>query len=222
MPARWSWASSQLRRDGRCRIRRGPHADDLEIDQIVPVGSPLSETCLAVRFHHLKAALEVLIHPARNVPQRVRRHSSSLSEPTVHVGRLPRTEVLDHHEEHRTPIHQQPDTAYEPICNQLPYPITSSPNYPIQLSLPRMVLPLFVRLDLRAIEVHLAQIARAVADGLIAEVRRLRIAALSAGGYGSRLHLIAELDDRDEAVAAGAVHFLRPFVGACAERRQRQ
>src|SRR5260370_24563603 len=84
-----------------------------------------------------------------------------------------------------------------------------------------MVLPLEVRLDLRAIEVHLAQVARAVARRLIADVRRLGIATLPARCHRSCLHLIAELDDGDEAVAGGSVHLLRRFVGARPERRER-
>ena len=47
------------------------------------------------------------------------------------------------------------------------------------------------------------------------------IAALAAGGDRLGPHLIAELDDRDEAVAARAVHLLRAWIGARAERRQR-
>src|SRR5438093_2611122 len=44
-----------------------------------------------------------------------------------------------------------------------------------------MVLALDVTLQLRAIEVHISQIASAVPRGLIVEVRRRRIAALAAG-----------------------------------------
>ena len=48
-------------------------------------------------------------------------------------------------------------------------------------SFPRVVLALGVSLQLGAIEVHVAQVARRVALGLIVEVRRFRIAALAAG-----------------------------------------
>ena len=84
-----------------------------------------------------------------------------------------------------------------------------------------MVRALGVALELSRIEVHVAQIAGAVALGLIVEMRRRRIAALAAGGDRLRPHPVAELDDRDEAVAAGAVHLLRARVGARAERGER-
>src|SRR5689334_124441 len=48
-----------------------------------------------------------------------------------------------------------------------------------------------------------------------------RIAALAARRDRSRLHLVAEFDDRQEAVAARAVDFLRSVVGLCAEARER-
>src|SRR5204863_6964258 len=83
--------------------------------------------------------------------------------------------------------------------------------------LPRMILPLDVPFQLRAVEVHVPQIARAVSRGLIVEVGRLGIAALAAGRYGPGLHAVAELDHRHEAVSAGAVHLFGPFVGARAE-----
>src|SRR5713226_7052999 len=75
--------------------------------------------------------------------------------------------------------------------------------------------------ELGAIEVHVAQITRAVAPGLIVEVRRRGIAALAAGADGLRLHPIAELDDRHEAVAAAAVHLFRARIRARAERGER-
>src|SRR5207247_2253450 len=83
--------------------------------------------------------------------------------------------------------------------------------------LPRMILPLDVPFQLRAVEVHIPQIARAISRGLIVEVWRLGIAALPAGRDGPGLHAIAELDYGHEAVAAGAVHLFGPFVGARAE-----
>src|SRR5947209_20625696 len=84
-----------------------------------------------------------------------------------------------------------------------------------------MVLALDVALQLGTIEVHVSQIARAVSRGLIVEVRRRRIAALAAGRDRPGPHAIAEFDDGDEAVPAGAVHLLRAFVRARAERRER-
>src|SRR3954470_18160500 len=85
----------------------------------------------------------------------------------------------------------------------------------------RMVGPLRVAGQLLRIEVDVAQAPRAVALRLILEVLRLRIAALAAGRHRLRAHLVAELDDRDEAVAGVAVHLLRVLVAARAERSER-
>src|SRR5262249_52541367 len=85
---------------------------------------------------------------------------------------------------------------------------------------PRMIRPLSVTMELRAVEIHIPQIARAVTFRLIIEVGRRRIAALSAGGHGFGSHSLAELDDGDKAVAAGPVNLLRPLVQARAERGQ--
>src|ERR1019366_7745074 len=71
------------------------------------------------------------------------------------------------------------------------------------------------------VEVSLAQFARAVALGLIVEVRRRRIAALDAGGDGPGAHAVAELDYGDETVAAGAIPLLGARVGARRERGER-
>ena len=72
-----------------------------------------------------------------------------------------------------------------------------------------MVFPLDVALQLGGIEIHFAQIAGAVALGLIVEVRRAGIAALAAGRHGPGADAVAELDHGDEAVAAGPVDLLR-------------
>src|SRR5262245_23748337 len=73
---------------------------------------------------------------------------------------------------------------------------------------PRLICPPGVTFELRAIEIHVSQIARAITFGLIIEVGRRRIAALSAGGHGFGPHGLAELDDRHKAVAAGPVNLL--------------
>src|SRR2546428_7244334 len=53
----------------------------------------------------------VQAHPrpkaARDVPQPVRRHPSAIPETAVHLCGSPRTEVLDHHEEHWSPRRQR-------------------------------------------------------------------------------------------------------------------
>src|SRR5664279_6322218 len=90
-----------------------------------------------------------------------------------------------------------------------------------ETSAPGMVLPLRMSLELRAVEVDLAQFARAVPLGLIVEVRGCRIAALSACRHGPGPHAVAELHHGDEAVAAGAIPLLRARVRARRERGQR-
>src|SRR5678816_4246655 len=84
-----------------------------------------------------------------------------------------------------------------------------------------MVFALGVSLQLRGIEVDLAQVAGGVARRLIVEVLRRGVAALAAGRHGSRPDLVAEFDDGDEAVAADAVHLLHPGRRARAERGER-
>ena len=84
-----------------------------------------------------------------------------------------------------------------------------------------MVLALDVALQLRTVEVHVSQIARAVPRRLVVEVRRRRIATLAAGRNGPGSHAIAEFDDGHETVPARAVHLLGPFVRARTKRCER-
>src|SRR4051794_1012215 len=85
-----------------------------------------------------------------------------------------------------------------------------------------MVSAFRVALQLIEIKVDVAQVAGRVALRLIVEVLRRRIAAFAAGRDRARAHaVLAELDDGDEAVAAGAIHALRAGVGPRAERGQR-
>ena len=80
-----------------------------------------------------------------------------------------------------------------------------------------MVRALGVPLQLRTIKIHIPQVARAVPLRLIVKVRGRRIAALPAGGHGFGPHVVAELDDSDEAVPAGAIPLLRSRVRARTE-----
>src|SRR5438309_8948938 len=82
-----------------------------------------------------------------------------------------------------------------------------------------MVLALGVADQLGAIEVHLAQMTRGVARGLVVEMRRPGMTALAARRDRDGPHAVTELDDRDEAVATGSVPALGPGVGARGERR---
>ena len=76
-------------------------------------------------------------------------------------------------------------------------------------------------LQLITVEVDIAQVAGGIPLGLVAEVLRAGHAVQATGGDRLGLHLVAELDDGDEAVAAGAVPLLGAGIGAGAERRQR-
>src|SRR5438445_5315032 len=84
-----------------------------------------------------------------------------------------------------------------------------------------MVLALGVADQLGAIEVHLAQMTRGVARGLVVEMRRPGMTALAARRDRDGPHAVTELDDRDEAVATGSVPALGPGVGARAEGGER-
>src|ERR1035437_9542700 len=84
-----------------------------------------------------------------------------------------------------------------------------------------MVFPLRVSLERLAVEVDLAQLAGAVALGLIVEMRGRRMAALAAGRHGPGAHALAEFDHGDEAVAVGAIPLPGARVGARGEGCQR-
>src|SRR5687768_10392809 len=88
-------------------------------------------------------------------------------------------------------------------------------------SFARSVGPLGVAYELVGMEIDLAQVARRVAPGLVVEMGRAGMAALAAGRDRQSPDTRSELDDRDEAVAAGAVPALRARPGARAERSER-
>jgi hypothetical protein len=84
------------------------------------------------------------------------------------------------------------------------------------------VLALGVPFQLILIEVNLAQVPLDVSFGLIVEVLRLRIAALSTGRYRPRAHaILAKLDYRNEAVPTCAVPLLRARIRSCAKACKR-
>src|SRR5690348_9667663 len=71
--------------------------------------------------------------------------------------------------------------------------------------------------ELVGVEVDRPEVARRVAPRLIAEMARRRVAALAAGSDRPGAHPRPELDDRDEAVAAGAVPAARARIGTGGE-----
>src|SRR5713101_5914313 len=100
------WAALRDAAPSRCRshrsgrLRGSLHANDLEVDQVVPVGRPFSKERLVFRFHDLEAALEVEINPAGDVSDAVRSHPAPFAKAAVHLGRSPWSEMLNHHVEH--------------------------------------------------------------------------------------------------------------------------
>src|SRR3569833_3183075 len=73
-------------------------------------------------------------------------------------------------------------------------------------------------LELVGIEIARAQRAAGIAPGLVGELFRGRVAALATRRHRPGAQARAELDHRDEAVAAGAVIVLRVWICVCAER----
>src|SRR5207302_7472673 len=63
-----------------------------------------------------------------------------------------------------------------------------------------MILALDVPFKLGSVEVHVPQVARRIAGGLIAEMARVRITALSAGRDGFRSDRGPEFDGGDKVV----------------------
>jgi peptidoglycan/LPS O-acetylase OafA/YrhL len=80
-----------------------------------------------------------------------------------------------------------------------------------------MVRPLGVPLELGGVVVDLPQISSGVSGGLVVEMLRGRVSGLAASRHSSRSHGRSELDDRDEAVAAGSVPLFGVGVGAGSE-----
>ena len=87
--------------NGRSRIGRRVHRYHFELRQIPPVTHPLLEQCGIVALHHLKAAPIVRCHPARNVAEAFRRHSSALTKSPVDRYRVI-AKVFDDHVKHES------------------------------------------------------------------------------------------------------------------------
>jgi hypothetical protein len=76
-----------------------------------------------------------------------------------------------------------------------------------------MVLALGVSFEIGGVEVDLSKITRAVPFCFVIEVARGWVATFSARGDGLCADFVAKLDDRDEAVSAGAIPLLCSGVG---------
>src|SRR5580658_6325964 len=84
-----------------------------------------------------------------------------------------------------------------------------------------MIFLLSVPLQLRPVEVHLAQIARSISLRLIVEMLGRRIAALAARRHRHCMHRLTELHHRHKAVPATPIPLLRSWVPTRSKRRQR-
>ena len=82
-----------------------------------------------------------------------------------------------------------------------------------------MILALDVILEIRTVEIDVAQLAHAVTLSLIVEVRGRWMAAFSACCDSLGAHLtLDEFHHGDEAIAAGAIPLFRSWIGTGAER----
>src|SRR5581483_9692500 len=79
------------------RFGRGNHGMHLELDQVAPVRDPLVEQRAVVRLHHLIAATQVVVDPARDVGETLRGQASLGSEAAIHRRGVTVPEVLDDH-----------------------------------------------------------------------------------------------------------------------------
>src|SRR5689334_18583072 len=84
-----------------------------------------------------------------------------------------------------------------------------------------MILPRLVFLDVGLGEIDVAELTFGITLGLIVEVRRGWIAAFTAGRDRLGPHVIAKLDDGQEAVAARPVLLLGAVERPRSKRRQR-
>ena len=93
-------SASQPRRDPFGGLFRGHHREYLELDDVAPVCDPLIDQAAIRCLHDLKAALESLVDPTRNVLQTVRSEASSIPEAPIHRDRITLLEMLNDHVEH--------------------------------------------------------------------------------------------------------------------------
>src|SRR5262249_25012935 len=81
------------------RVRRRDDPRHLEIDDVAPARDPYVEQLRVVALHHVEALREIRRHPARDVPQSVRREPSLLPEAPVDGRWVAVLEALDDHVE---------------------------------------------------------------------------------------------------------------------------
>src|SRR5450432_3843876 len=84
-----------------------------------------------------------------------------------------------------------------------------------------MIEPLGVLLELLGPEIYGAQVAGGIAFGFVVEMRGVRMATFAAGSDRAGAYLVAELDDRDKTISAGAVVAFRPWPAMRAKGSER-
>lgn len=81
-------------------LRRTDHVEHFELDEILPVRYPRIEQVPGLALHHLKADLEVLAYPTRDVANTLGREATLLAKPLVNRLGVPVAESLDDKEGH--------------------------------------------------------------------------------------------------------------------------
>ena len=80
-------------------LSTGDNRHDLEgCSRTAPLKDPLLKEPEVITLHQLKTATEVRFHPAVNVLQTVRKHSTGIANASLHGNHVVIAKALDHHE----------------------------------------------------------------------------------------------------------------------------
>ena len=102
----------QERRDLLDRLFGCNHWMHLEIDEVAPVCHPRVEQQRVVCFHQLIATLKLVINPARDIDQALRRHPALVAKAPIDGHSIPLLKMLYHHVQRFG--HPQPPSAPPP------------------------------------------------------------------------------------------------------------
>ena len=103
-------------------IRGREHRNDFEINQVIPMARPASQQVRIRRFHDLKTASPIRIHPARVIDDALREHPAATLEPFTDQRDATRLEVFDDHEDH-APESIPPWAQVKPCAGGAPRPV---------------------------------------------------------------------------------------------------
>src|SRR5439155_3091531 len=92
---------SQSRLYHRTSLGGGDDGCYLEIHEILPVVDPLVQQRAVSTLHDLKTTLEILCHPAVDVPQSLRCQSPAIVETAIDRNGIATAKVFENHVEHR-------------------------------------------------------------------------------------------------------------------------